>query len=265
MATVDEVLGGAGRRRGDGPKQAAGPRAPVNLGLWDLVAELRNTIDTWAGALLRYALPGAIRRAEDWVNARLVFQRFAQACGGWTESWRGQRQETGVMCIDEVLYAVHRLNGIVNPRQVESVELARDEAEQRLESSSLTIRALMRDSQIRNRRGAQARHGTGMGLPRKIETSIDEGTGAKLYPVAKLIDMARQMKRERMGPGEPSPTDTSSPPRESPERISPRALAVNVQYLRGLLWSHLYFSAGARGLVVCTLPGKRLSAQQLQV
>ncbi len=200
MATVDEVLGGAGRRRGDGPKQAAGPRAPVNLGLWDLVAELRNTIDTWAGALLRYALPGAIRRAEDWVNARLVFQRFAQACGGWTESWRGQRQETGVMCIDEVLYAVHRLNGIVNPRQVESVELARDEAEQRLESSSLTIRAACET--VRYVTGVELKPGTvrAWDYHGKIETSIDEGTGAKLYPVAKLIDMARQMKREN-GPG----------------------------------------------------------------
>ena len=195
MQTVFEVLSGAGRQRAGGGGTVAGPRAPLNVSLLDEVSDLRDTVDVWASALMQYALPGSMRRAEDWVNARVVFRRFAVACGHWTESWQGKRQDTGVMCVEEVLYAVRRLDSIVNPREVETRELSSEEAEESVRGLWLTVRAAC--DTVRSLTGADLKPDTVRKWDRRGKfqgeeaVRTDEGTGANLYPVGRLLDLAR--------------------------------------------------------------------------
>lgn len=106
MSEVDYALGGlrGAQNSGGGVSRSC---EPVNLQLLEEVDEMRDAILVWATALMAYVCPGA-RIPGGWRGVRQAFTSHASRAAGWGEA---------AAMVDEVCYAVRRLEALASPKR----------------------------------------------------------------------------------------------------------------------------------------------------
>ena len=106
MSEVDYALGGlrGAQNSGGGVSRSC---EPVNLQLLEEVDEMKDAILVWAAALVAHTHPG-LHIPNGWRSVRQAFTTHAPKAAGWVEA---------PTMVDEVCYAIHRLEALASPKR----------------------------------------------------------------------------------------------------------------------------------------------------
>ena len=105
MSEVDYAL--AGLKNTNAHTHATNSRDPINLQLLDDIDEMKDALLTWAHALINYTTPG-LHIPKGWHHIRTAYTTHAPKATGWEEA---------PAMIDEVCYAIHRLETLASPKR----------------------------------------------------------------------------------------------------------------------------------------------------
>lgn len=105
MQTVDYAL--TGLRNGQTSHTSHGPRSPLNETLLELIDEMRDSLNTWAAALVQHANPTIRYHNGNWDQIAAILHILTPHATTWEEAPN---------MVDECLYAIQRLEHLASPK-----------------------------------------------------------------------------------------------------------------------------------------------------